>query len=189
MARHVGSEGAISRGVLVAIDPGYAKRGQGCAVALFDGGALVGAFFARPETITPDALTTCAREVVWEKPQLDERTRTSAPAVVELAAVGGTLAGMFAGAAGCRAHAVTPSAWKGSVAKPVAHGRLWETLSFAERAILGGDATAARIEAAKRAGGLDRWGKPGAAYYGAWAGHNLLDAVGIGVWRLGRIQP
>lgn len=173
---------------LVAIDPGYAKRGKGCAVAVFDGGVLLAAFFARPETVTRETLCVCAHDVVWEIPQVDARTRASVPAVVTLAAVGGTLAGLFAGAAGCHVSAVPPSTWKGSTPKPVAHGRLWELLQPSERVLLGGADTLARVNAAKQAGALTRWSKPGADYYGAWLGHNLLDAVGLGLCRLGRTQ-
>jgi len=172
--------------VLVAIDPGYTKRGKGCAVAVFCNGALIHVHFARPETISANELCVCAGDVVWECPQVDARSNASVPAIVQLAAVGGVLAGLYAGACGCRAVAVVPSAWKGSAPKPIAHGRDWERLREAERDLLGGDGTIARIDAAKRAGALDRWGKPGATYYGTWQGHNLLDAVGLGMWRLGR---
>lgn len=172
--------------VLVAIDPGYAKRGQGCAVALFVSGVLASVRFLRPANATPDALAVCATLVVWECPQVDDRTRCSVPHVVELAAVGAELAGLFAGACGAKLERVTPSQWKGSTPKPVAHARMWERLSFAERALLGGDTTIERVHAAQRAGALERWAREGAHYYGAWQGHNTLDAVGLGLWKLGR---
>jgi hypothetical protein len=172
---------------LVAIDPGFARRGKGCAVAVFAGQTLVRACFERPESVRPESLRVGATHVVWECPQVDARTRTSAPAVIQLAAVGGMLAGMFAGACGCHAEPVAPLAWKGSTPKPVHHGRMWAQLSDDERRVLGGADTLKQIEAAKRRGALDRWGKPGAAYYpAAWLVHNLLDAVGLGLWRLGR---
>jgi hypothetical protein len=63
---------------------------------------------------------------------------------------------------------------------------MWARLDTVERELLGGNATAARIEAAKRAGALDRWARSGGEYYGAWLGHNLLDASGLGMWRLER---
>lgn len=172
---------------LVAIDPGYAQRGKGCAVALFAHRALVAVRFERPETVSLAALSIGATDVVWECPQLDARSRVSVPAVVHLAAVGGMLAGMYAGACACRAEGVTPSVWKGSTSKPVHHGRMWALLAPSERALLGGEPTYAAIEAAKRAGGLDRWGRDGASYYpSSWLTHNLLDAVGLGLWRLKR---
>lgn len=172
---------------LVAIDPGYAKTGKGCAVAVFVGGVLVQVYFARPEGIAPAALSVGASVVVWECPQLDARSRVRAPAVVQLAAVGGTLAGMFAGANGAKVEAATPSQWKGSLQKPVHHMRIWEKLTASECGLLGGDATAAAIHRAQVKGGLDRWGRPGVEYYERnFLTHNLLDAVGLGVWRIGR---
>jgi hypothetical protein len=170
---------------LVAIDPGYAKDGKGCAVAIFDRHVLTQVFFARPETVDVASLYVGAGEIVWEQPQVDARTRVTVPAVVQLASTGGVLAGMFAGANRCRVVVAKPSAWKGSTSKPVAHGRMWEKLATAEVKLLGGAATLQRIDAAKHAGAIARW-KPGEHYYGSWTGHNLLDAVGIGMWRLGR---
>lgn len=175
--------------VLVAIDPGYAKRGSGCAVAVFAGLSLVRVGFERPECVRPSALAVGADTVLWECPQVDARTRTSAPAVVQLAAVGGMLAGMFAGACGCPCMPISPAAWKGSVPKPVHHGRVWVLLDDREQALLGGASTGVAIESAKRRGALDRWGKPGVAYYpSTWLAHNLLDAVALGLTHLGRIK-
>jgi hypothetical protein len=172
---------------LVAIDPGYAKRGKGCAVAVLRDGRLSAVFFVRPETVAPAALRVGAIEVVWERPQVDARTRVSAPAVVRLSAVGGELAGMFAGACGCRAVPVSPQQWKGSVAKPVAHYRLWQVLDPAERDVLGGDATYAVIRGAQLKGAKNRWGRDGASYYpSSFDAHNLLDAAALGLWRLRR---
>lgn len=170
--------------VLIAIDPGYAAKGEGCAVARFVHGALERVFFARPESVDFADLKG-AHLVIWECPQVDARTRTSTPAVVQLAAVGGTLAGMFSGVSTCRCTPVSPLEWKGSVPKPIAHARLWRALTQAERAVLGGNATAMAIARAQEKGALGRWGKPGAAYYPAsFTTHNLLDAVGLGFWWL-----
>lgn len=173
---------------LVAIDPGYSKAGQGCAVAIFDNRALTYVGFMRPETLSPPQGVGDKAEVLWECPQVDRRTRITTPQIVKLAAIGGELAGMFAGSLGCRATPIAPSTWKGSVPKPVAHGRMWTLLTDPERTLLGGDATRIAIEKAKRKGALDRWGKEGARYYpSAWLTHNLLDAVGLGMWRLRRV--
>jgi len=171
----------------IAIDPGYAARGQGSAVAHFHDGRLASVWFARPETYHVHRVDAHVDEVVWERPQVDKRTRVSVPAIVRLAAEGGTLAGLYAGATGAQVVACSPSDWKGSTPKPVAHGRLWAALDDRELAVLGGAPTAAAIDAAKRKGALARWARPGASYYPAsFATHNLLDAVGIGMWRLGR---
>ena len=177
----------MSPRVLVAIDPGYAARGKGCAVAVFVDKTLASVAFERPESTSSDALALRVDEVVWECPQVDERTRHSAPACVKLAAVGGMLAGIYVGACGAKARTVLPTEWKGSVAKPVHHARVWRMLHDVERSLLGGDATLAVIEAAQRKGALDRWGLPGVRYYpSGWDTHNLLDAVALGVWAVGR---
>lgn len=176
---------------MIAIDPGFAARGRGCACAHFVDGRLVSVWFARPEAVagTPAPTRANVHRVVWECPQVDKRTRGSVPAIVQLAAVGGTLAGLYAGQLAAVVEPVAPSAWKGSAPKPVAHGRMWIALTPAERTILGGDATATAIETAKRAGAKARWARDGASYYpSTFAMHNLLDAVGIGMWRLGRYE-
>jgi hypothetical protein len=177
---------------MISIDPGYAKRGKGCACARFDGGRLRCVWFARPEAAwrtTPAHAQRGVDLVVWEIPQVDRRTRVSTPHVVQLAAVGGTLAGLYAGAAGARVEPVTPAQWKGATPKPVAHGRMLRALNDAELAMVGGADTVAAVEAAKRKGARDRWSRDGSSYYpSSWLMHNLLDAVGIGLWRLGRID-
>ena len=174
--------------VLVAIDPGFSVKSGGCAVAIFEHERLINARFERPEKVCLDNQCVGAAVVIWECPQCDSRSHAIAPALIALAAEGGTLAGMYAGANGCRAYATTPAKWKGSVPKPIHHARVWRELDGKERALLGGSATLDRIEAAKREGALERWAKPGAFYYGTWTGHNLLDAVALGLWRLKRIS-
>lgn len=165
--------------IVVGIDPGYSRSGEGCAVAVLRDGVLDSVCFARPG----DWLLRCAAvsNVVIEKPQQDRRSRAIPPAVlIELAWQGAALAYSIAASSGARVVAITPSAWKGSTPKPVQHRQLWAKLSAAERAILGGDATDAAIARAQDAGALDRWSRPGASYYPrSFATHNLLDAVGI----------
>jgi hypothetical protein len=177
---------------MIAIDPGYARGGPGCACAAFTDGRLVDVWFARPnrEALKRLACLYAHSLVVWEIPQDDARLRgASATTLIRLAAEGATLAGMFAGAACADVRAVTPAAWKGSVPKPVHHGRLWAVLDAGEQAVLGGPRTGAAIEAAKERGALERWKRPGAAYYPAsFTAHNLLDAVALGCHTLGRIK-
>lgn len=172
---------------LIAIDPGYSKRGQGCACALFGCGLLHHAWFARPDDVSevmPDGA-----DVVWELPEVRPREDVSpgkANTLIKLAAEGATLAGMYAPATGGKVLAVAPSHWKGSTPKPVHHGRVWLRLSTEERSVIGVPwEIEAKINEAKRLGGLDRWAKPGHTYYRSWPTHNLLDAVGLGQWYLG----
>jgi len=172
---------------LLAIDPGYSARGRGCACALFFGSVLTRVWFARPETASFSELSVGADHVIWECPQVDRRTRGSVPSTVTLAAVGGTMAGLFAGANRATCEPVSPAIWKGSAPKPIHHSRMWGLLRDCERELLGGERTLEGIERAKRKGALDRWSRSGSTYYpSSWLEHNLLDAAGLGLWKLGR---
>jgi len=174
---------------VIAIDPGYSARGEGCACAHTIDGVLRHAWSTRPPCTVGHGLITGPLVVIVEKPQQDSRSWGLPPStLINLAWEGALLAGLYAGRFGGSVVAVTPSTWKGSVSKPVAHGRLWEVLTPAEREVLGGDDTARRIEAAKRKGALDRWGKPGVRYYPrTWGGHNLLDAAALALTHVGRL--
>lgn len=172
---------------VIAIDPGYAKRGSGCACALFVGRELHATWFTRPGRPAP--AVPDGTHVVWECPTIRPKEDVSpgkANTLIRLAAEGAALAGRYAGQCGAPVClAVLPATWKGSTPKPVNHGRIIAELTESELARVGDVADIrARITAAKRAGGLDRWSKAGHVYYGTWQTHNLLDAVGIGRWYL-----
>lgn len=177
---------------VLAIDPAYSAKGPGCACALFCGGRLSALYYARPSRQRP--ATPDGAVVVWEIPEVRPREDVSpgkANTLVRLAAEGAALAGMYAAEADGTLIAVTPAQWKGSTPKPAHHKRVLAALDADEPALrvirrACGDDTDARVAAACRAGGLDRWAKPGASYYGRWTGHNLLDAVGLGLWYLER---
>jgi len=177
---------------LIAIDPGYSKRSQGCACALFVGSALFSVWFERRPS-SPRLLSRgdgpLVDRIIVEEPQQDERTRGIPPEVIaRLAWEGGTLGAMYAGLYGCKFFGRTPTAWKGGLQKPVHHGRLWDVLSDDERIVLGGAATLREIEAAKERGALARWKRPGVEYYrSGWTTHNLLDAAALGATELGRL--
>lgn len=68
---------------------------------------------------------------------------------------------------------VFPQEWKRQLSKPLCHYRLWKYLSTRERALFPAD-TEDRIERGCRGGP-----------YSAEV-HNWLDAVGIGLWHIGR---
>ena len=178
---------------MLAIDPGYAKREQGCACARFAEGVLVAVRFARV-TDAPDVAWmpdgAPPLRVVVERPQVDRRTRGREVAVVNLAWEGAALAYWIAGATDAAVTELTPTQWKGSARKPQHHARLWSILYEPERRMLGGDRTRTVIEAAKRAGAAERWRRGGgAAYYpSGFAMHNILDAVGLGCFALGRLS-
>jgi hypothetical protein len=173
---------------LLAIDPGSA--GAGNAAAGFREGRLEGAWFER---FTPELAVSnrgAFATVIVERPDY-QGARSDAARVADLIALawsGALLAGAYAGRDGAELVEYTPRQWKGSEQKPIHHVRLWAVLDAAERAVLGGAATERRILEARERGALNRWGKPGASYYGRWTGHNLLDAVALGCVHMGRLE-
>src|SRR5688572_24333398 len=176
--------------ITAAVDPGT----KVCAVALFDDEDTL----FHLASLSPDRgswstddwwvlgntrMRPLVVSVVCEKPQFDSRVSKH---VIDLAWTGAAVA--YSLAAGGPVTAYTPSAWKGSLQKPVHHHRIWQVLTPAERAVFP-EGTEARIAEACRKGGLDNWRKPGAEYYGKAKGsevHNSLDAVGLGLHHLGR---
>lgn len=186
---------------LLAIDPGHA--GEGCACAAFGAGALLEVWFERLPTFAPGqtlpppvdvAAWHASRAhvdlVIVEQPEYQGARSNGARPIdlMNLAWAGALVAGSFAGRDGCPIIAVGPRQWKGSMPKPVHHMKVLAALSVAEQRVLPGDAIA-RVKAAREAGARTRWAKPGASYYGRWTGHNLLDAVALGLWHLGRLRP
>jgi hypothetical protein len=170
---------------LTAIDPGYAKAGSGCACAAFDGAhQLHTTAYLRPHHRPPPRLF--AEIVVVEQPQVDGRTWSATPATVRLAWEGALVAGRLAGASGGRVVSLTPDDWKGTIAKPVHHGRAWAVLSDREQWVLRDVASEAAIEESKCRGARDRWAKEGAVYCRGYD-HNRLDAVALGLFALGRL--
>lgn len=170
---------------LICIDPGVHE----CAVAVYTStGRLYDCgFVTLSESLGAEVLAWLSPEpvtIVCEKPQFDRRVSKH---VIDLAWSGARVAESFA--RGGPVTAVTPSEWKGSTPKPQHHAEALAALSPAELAVLPPD-TAARVSEACREGGLDAWRKPGASYYGKAKGaevHNILDAVALGLWRLGRL--
>ncbi len=173
----------------LAIDPGYARKSGGCAVALLTGGELERVWFKRAKDFSANAVLWDVSHVVVEQPQQDARSWGVPPAVlIKLAWEGAALAGLIAGSSGARLHCPTVSEWKGGEKKPAHHARLWAVLSEAERAVLGGVATYAVIKAACQKGALCRWKLPSDQLYpSTFKTHNLLDAAALLMWALGRL--
>lgn len=169
---------------LLAIDP---DTKAGCACAYFDVASQ------RLNHVVFDSMpgTAFVTTVVVERMQADGRTRDiDVRDLLECQFVGALAAGYALGLTMRTAELVhyTPTEWKGSIPKPVHHDRLWKILSEHERAVLGGAETKAQIDRAVEKGALSRWSKPGAAYYPrSFVTHNLLDAVALGCFHLGRI--
>ncbi len=156
--------------IILAIDPGV----KACACAVFADGTLYATAFVS----APWEGKRRTDSVIVERPEQDGRSFSARPKdLMALAWAGAALAYSV----GAPVVEYTPSEWKGQVPKPVQHMRLWLRLTAPERALLGGSATEAAIHAAARKGGLEKWSKPGAAYYPrSFIAHNLLDAVALG---------
>jgi hypothetical protein len=127
--------------------------------AWFDNGTLAGCGLGAPAQPNAD-------RVIIERPMIYPGGRQKArPAdVIKLATRAGEAGGLYARSRGVEPEYVEPHAWKGSVDKNIHHARIWAKLSTDEQAIV---STAARgVAPSKR--------------------HNILDAIGIGLWAIGR---
>lgn len=162
---------------LLAIDPGVHEN----YVARFADGVLFSVLDWPTGALIRSTYDVC----IFERPQFDGRVHKH---VIDLAVNAALLAGST------RApliRGVEPREWKGSQRKPVHHLRIWRALSPAERKVLPDD-THDRITKAILKGAKDAWRKPSVTYYGKAKGseiHNVVDAVGLGLFQLGRLVP
>jgi len=149
---------------LMAIDPGTKATGW----ALFRLQRLVAAGLYRgkhaAETIGQiQAAPIYDLDVlIVERPQVYDRHRTKGDpnALIPLAMIGGAAAGVHGWA---ELRAPHPNEWKGAISKEIHHPRILAELRPEELAV---------VEAMK--------GVP------ASLRHNVLDAIGLGLWGLGR---
>lgn len=152
---------------LVAIDPGKKSAG----VAIFRHGLLWDCELVR----APDhehmcifaglvgfALDNRGNEAMIEVPRVYPKGHTPNPNdLIPVAVVAGVFGRVLAGK-GARVRFVAPKTWKGSVPKVVHNNRVMKKLTGAELRV------------------LDDCGAP------ASLRHNVVDAVGIGLWTLRR---
>lgn len=160
---------------LLALDPGYA---EGCGVALFDDGKLIDADFVNAIATRYDILQRCqwmAKDVLqwtmgrgttliaeWPQVYVAARSKGDPNDLLGLAAV---CAGVAMGSQWQRVVSVTPRDWKGTTPKPskgapyVMEKRVRGRLSAAEAHLLP-----------------------------AGVRHDIVDAVGIGLHHLGRLD-
>jgi hypothetical protein len=146
-------------GGVIAIDPG--KR---TGWAVFDAtGKLTGAGWSNEHTILDEPpITLDKRDVVIEKPVVYPTRNVPAGDLIDLAVLVGDLRGFYR-RHGFEVCLVAPRTWKGTVPKPIHHKRVLDALTPEERASL---------PTRPRARDFD---------------HNMLDAVGLGLWKLKRI--
>lgn len=167
---------------LLSVDPGI----RGCGAALFRAGELVACAYVKNPMKSGSGPAECASMVcavcicgmldlviinvlVVEWPQVYQRgggrTRGDANDLLGLAGVGGGLAARF-WEADTKVRSVSPSEWKGQVPKDAIALRVESRLSEAERVAY--DAGVTAVAPSLR--------------------HNVSDAVGIGLWGLGRFE-
>lgn len=143
--------------ILVAIDPG-ASAGW----ARFINGTLSSCGLGVPPIVGPGIAT--ATDVVVEKPEYHKHEKVNPNDLITLAIrVGRDVE--RAAREGISARIVRPTEWKGSVPKTIHHPRI--------RAVLDGTET----DILDRALGANAKSK----------GHNVVDAVGLGLWHVGRL--
>ncbi len=122
------------------------------------------------------------------------------PNLIKMMTGGLLAAGYAAGGSRCPVVLYTPKEWKGEEPKPVHHARLLgvDTAGALDAGEINLLALAAEMSATKlldtvrravERGALDRWGKAGHLYYpSAFKFHNILDAVALGCFHIGRLE-
>jgi hypothetical protein len=171
----------IDPGVCDVVRKGVNLRIEGNACAHFVDGLCVAAFFAAWEWDGP-LPGGAFDQVVIERPHIRGGNTPNAQDIVDLAWDGASLAYSL----GAPVRWYLPQQWKGGIPKPAHHLRMWPHLSAAEQALFPAG-TREVIEAAVKKGAAHRWGRPGADYYPrGWRYHNLLDAIGLGMYCSGR---
>lgn len=84
---------------------------------------------------------------------------------------------------------VKPSAWNGAQKKPITHRKVWRALNGLERGQVARSIGMSELAIENKiVEACDRLGRTGKVTRYSWQAHNLLDAVGIGLWVAGRLR-
>lgn len=110
--------------------------------------------------------------IVVESPKLRPYGEKNPNAILTLARTAGYLAGraVEAACASVQVEYLTPNDWKGSTPKDISHARIWARLTDAEKEIADSYFRSA----------------PGRNGLAPSKRHNVLDAIGIGLFAVGR---
>lgn len=153
--------------VFVTIDPG-----EQTGWAIWNVAGLVACGLGDPRT--------CSKHVVWddndaidqisdvwiESQVIYPRSKARPRDILKLAQDAGRWAGIYS-TLGVDAHFVEPAQWKGQVPKHIHHPRIWAALSAKEQELVN---TGCRgLAPSKR--------------------HNVIDAVGLGLWVRRQVKP
>lgn len=168
------------------IDPG--KLSHACAY--FEGPRLLWVDSMPPEDFDNTASWALCRELLIEKPQIypgsDEKDPNDCLDVFGAARYAEALIHVRGGPA---AVYVKPREWKGGLKKPQHHRLVWGNLTSDERDVFARDAKldvdfiGNKIEEA-----CERFARTRKVTGYKWQAHNLLDAVGLGLWHLRRVH-
>lgn len=167
---------------VIAIDPGAKVN----AWALFAAGSE-----RLLESGTGFRYSSGIRQVIWERPQVDERTAAiDVRNILDVAINGAKFVGALAEISCAEVVEYTPTEWKGSEPKPLNHRRLWAVLDDDERVLFGGAKTWKAIDAACEKGALSRWRGRGGDFYPRSQKilTDRLDAAALGCFYLGRLK-
>jgi hypothetical protein len=130
--------------------------GKDTGCALWEGGYLVGLWLGEPVFVE---YPPCWVHI--EKPQIYPSQPVPPNDIITLAITAGCIAG-HAESNGHKVEFVLPHTWKGNLPKEVSHKRILGKLSSTERLLVDG----LKVAPSKK--------------------HNVLDAIGIGLWVLRR---
>lgn len=169
---------------ILSLDPGL----RGCGVACFEAGHLTACAYLKNSVLQgdgPEAVLSMAR-IVWswapdtetlifEHPRVYTASKSKGDNndLMPLVAIGYVVASQFSSA-----NRVYPHEWKGSMKKSVCNRRVLGRLTIVERSIV--ERAVAQFLTKKT---LDE-----ALSDERWKGHNVLDAVGIGLHQVERFE-
>jgi hypothetical protein len=154
----------------LAIDPG---TWQGWAI--FEDAILMACGVAAPPSLV-------VARVIVERQAIYPRSPVAPESILKLALRAGEAGGWYGLAQGVKPEYVLPQEWKGSASKPISHKRIWHRMGPQEQAITGAAAKEicdahprcpAHRSAAHSRECTDIQG-------------DMLDAIGIGLWAIGR---
>ena len=168
------------------IDPGVHRM----ACARFDDARLASVYFLKPvEFLTVDLGALDRLVVEW--PEVYQSTgHKKANDLIELGGAARFVEAAILARSSVPVLRVTPRAWKGQIKKPPHHWRIWHSLTAEER-VIAARAFGASVEdvRSKIQSACERLARTGKESGYRWAAHNLLDAIGLGLWdskRVGR---
>ena len=163
--------------MLISIDPGVKRN----AYAVFASGVLHQVGWIAPELVP-------GTDVIVENPVLygGRAARGSGKDLLDLARAVGAIE-FWAGANHASVQLVAPARWKGQVCKPICHARIWRELSAGERVECSESFGMHPLDIEKKiTDACKSYAKTRKVTRYSWAAHNLLDAIGIGLWALKR---